>query len=197
MLVGVDAARVQYRARRDIEPCLELEHPGQFRWLDEVVGLAGVHELRENEDKVVKVVKVGRTTGERWGFPLPFTSLAVRRREGDFEVTEETDSAYLSCVQHTITRQHRVVLFNQYLIGHTFGFDGNTLFALGGDSGAVCWLNAGSRPEVLQPWGLLNAVLTTEIYSYSVASPLDAVLHYVKVEDDEQLHVLVPDNAAR
>ena len=194
MLVGVDAARLRYTsgAGRAIEPCPELEHAARFRLLHEVVCLASVHDLRQSEDAVVKV---GRTTGERWGFPLPFTALTVRRREGDFEVTDEDESTYLARVQHTTRDQHRVVLHNQYLIGHKLGVDDNPLFALGGDSGAVCWLHSGERRSVLRPWGLLNAGLTTELYSYGVASPLDAVLDAVKHDENEELSVLAQDNA--
>jgi hypothetical protein len=60
-----------------------------------------------------------------------------------------------------------VLLCNQYIISHKAGL----VFAQEGDSGAMCYLQLNS-----QRWGLLNGVLSTSIYSYGIASPIDAVM---------------------
>jgi hypothetical protein len=72
--------------------------------------------------------------------------------------------------------QTRIVLNNQYFVGHKVGAQS----ASPNDSGPICYLHSNSWDVAnqwqLRPSRLLNGYVSNNVYNHEILSPLDAVL---------------------
>ncbi len=178
--IGIDAALVSFNGNRLLSTNDHFRDPKGYH-LATCTKFINFGDIFNDEDIVYKS---GRTTGITRGHPTSNPGGVVKRNLGEYRYDKTSNFTFVhdrtpKCSQLESNHKHTIIpLWNQYLIRHP---SSKPSFVQPGDSGALCYIQLISDPDIskhkyLYPWGLLNGILISSIISYGIASPIEAIM---------------------
>jgi len=116
------------------------------------------------------IIKEGRSTGLTIGKPVALAGSVKAQLQPGVHLLTPGDTP--GSVNYQLC-QTSPTLYNQYMVKHK---SPQQQFAVEGDSGSVCYIRDHRTPWELRPWGLLHGVIASNIYSFAILSPMQAVM---------------------